>query len=154
MKQNKNCESDPTWVVASSRALVTSTFLLVYSFLQFTSGFSPGGEGSSSAAGGGGPVTLPPVPGLTTNSCCFLLSKNYWFAWGANEWPRIGEDIDLFDSQQLLRLTLWPLKGFLSWHSALQGPSTLPRALLLELQRIKNTVLFFPPGEEVQGHYQ
>ena len=108
----KNCESDPTWVVASSRALVTSTFLLVYSFLQFTSGFSPGGEGGSSAAGGGGPVTLPPVPGLTTYSCFFLVSKSLWFAWRANEWPRIGEDIDLSEFSATLSSQFMNLEGF------------------------------------------
>ena len=41
----------------------------------------------------------------------------------------------LFSSQQLPRLSLGPLEGFLSFHGALQGPSTLPRALLLELLR-------------------
>ena len=41
-------------------------------------------------------------------------------------------------SQQFPRLCLGPLKGFLSWHSALQGPA--PCALLPELQRIKDAV--------------
>ena len=39
----------------------------------------------------------------------------------------------LFSSQQLPRLSNGPLKGFLSYHGALQGLSTLPRELLLEL---------------------
>ena len=41
-------------------------------------------------------------------------------------------------SQQLPRLHLGPLKGFLGWHGALQGPLTLPCALLPELQSNKD----------------
>ena len=38
--------------------------------------------------------------------------------------PSSGNNILFRSSQQLPRLRLGPLKGFLSWHSALQGPST------------------------------
>ena len=38
--------------------------------------------------------------------------------------PRLGTTILFPSSQQLPRLRLGPLKGFLNWHSALQGPST------------------------------
>ena len=46
-----------------------------------------------------------------------------------------------WSSQELPRLRLGPLKGFLSWHGALQGPS--PHGLLPELQRKKDTLHFF-----------
>ena len=46
-----------------------------------------------------------------------------WFAWRAKEWPWVKTFL-FRSSQQLPRLSLRPLKGVLSWHGALPGPST------------------------------
>ena len=40
----------------------------------------------------------------------------------------------------LICLGCGPLKGFSSWHNALQGPSTLPQTLLREQKRNKDTI--------------
>ena len=45
------------------------------------------------------------------------------------------------------------LEELLSWHGALQGPSSLPCALLLELHRNKATGMCVVRGAEVPGHY-
>ena len=66
--------------------------------------------------------------------------------------PRQGNTFLFRSSQQLPRRHLGPLKGFLSWHGTLQGPS--PRALLPELQRYKDTVRCGALCAEVPGHRQ
>ena len=60
--------------------------------------------------------------GLTTNSIffCSLFVKYHWFAWND---PLPEKHYSLLFPQQLPHLRLGPLKGFLSWHGALQGPS-------------------------------
>ena len=55
-------------------------------------------------------------------------------------------------SQQLPRLRLGPLKGF--FDGTLHGLFKSPRALLLELQRIKDTVRRGTLCAEVLGHRQ
>ena len=63
-------------------------------------------------------------PGLLTNSiffCFSLFVKSHRFA---SMTPHRGNSILCSSSQQLPCLRLGTLKGFLSWHSALQGPST------------------------------
>ena len=67
--------------------------------------------------------------GLATNSIffCFLFVKTHRFAWRANQWPLIGEALfsSVLPATPLSMVLLSLLKGFLSWHVALQGPSTL-----------------------------
>ena len=45
--------------------------------------------------------------------------------------PRLGNAIPFRSSQQLPFLRLGALKGFLSWHDALQGPETETKELLV-----------------------
>ena len=53
-------------------------------------------------------------------------------------WSMLRDNIFLFcSSQQPPCFGLRPLKGYSRWHGALQGPSTLPHALLPELERYK-----------------
>ena len=62
---------------------------------------------------------------LTQIFFCFVFVKTHWFAWRANQLPLHRGNTVLFrSSQQLPRLRLGPLKGFLSWHCALHGHST------------------------------
>ena len=81
-------------------------------------------------------------PGLATNAIifCLLFVKDHWF--GANQWPLIGgEGIVLFVPSTIsLLMVSGPLEGFLSWHDALQGPSTTPCLLLPELWINKDNV--------------
>ena len=77
-------------------------------------------------------------PPLSVGLCCELWRvqainykearyvKYHWFVWRANQWPLVGETLfsSFPRSNSLPRLCLGPLKGFLSWHGALQGPST------------------------------
>ena len=97
--------------------------------------------GPAGPPGGGGGGGLPnPIenwarrfgihPGaagvVATNSihfCWNFCQKNQWFAWRANRWPLVVRETLFSSSQQLPCLCLGPLKGFLSWHGALQGPS-------------------------------
>ena len=55
----------------------------------------------------------------------FLFVKNHWFAWRANQWPLIGEPLfsSVPPSNSLVSVSD-PWTAFLSWHSAIQGPST------------------------------
>ena len=62
-----------------------------------------------------------------------------------------GNTILLCSSQQLPRLHLGPLKGFLSRHGALQGALDSPCALLPEVQIYKDTVRCAALGAEVPG---
>ena len=79
-------------------------------------------------------------PGLATNSIFFSLlsGKNHLFAGKANQWPLIREDIFLFHSfQQLPFLGFGPLKGFMSWHGVLHGPSTLSHHYFRNFRNIR-----------------
>ena len=68
---------------------------------------------------------------INSFSPIFLLKKS----------PPIREDTIFFSSFHLLPgLGLWSLKGFLDWHSTLQGPQTSPSMLLHDLQRYKLNV--------------
>ena len=63
-----------------------------------------------------------PLPQLSSVS--FFL-KNRRFAWRADQWPFVSWTLwSSFASQHLLSLRLGPMKCYLSWHCALQGPST------------------------------
>ena len=65
--------------------------------------------------------------------------------------PRRGNAFLFRSSQQLPRLRLRPLKGFLIWHGALQGPST--RLVRSEIQRNKDVrcaALDADPGRHQQ----
>ena len=59
-----------------------------------------------------------------------------------------------FLSQQLPHIHIGPLKGFLSSHSAIQEPSTLPCALLPEPQRYKDIFRCDAFVREVQGYHE
>ena len=55
---------------------------------------------------------------------CLLFLTKHPFALRLNHWPLTWEDKASFSSsQQFPCRGLWPLKGFLNWHSALQGPT-------------------------------
>ena len=68
---------------------------------------------------------------------CLLFVKNIDLAGEQINDPSSGKTSCalLFLPATPSRLGLRPLTGFLSWHTALHGPSTSPRALLLELKR-------------------
>ena len=59
-----------------------------------------------------------PKSGQQLNFIMFAILWNMIFAWRANQWPLIGEDIGFL----LLSFNFWPYNGFLRWHKALQGP--------------------------------
>ena len=64
-----------------------------------------------------------------------------------------GNTFLFHSSQQLAFLRLGPLKDFLSWHGALQGPSTcLVRCFRNYRETYKNTVRCTVLGAEVPGH--
>ena len=94
-------------------------------------------------------------PGLANISIfsVYFLQNNYWFPWGANQWPLVGETLFSFPSN-LLCLHLRPLKGFLSWRGALQRALDSPRALFPELQRNMDTIRCALLGNDVIGHRQ
>ena len=82
--------------------------------------FVPGSSCTSHLAG-----WMP--SGVATNSIFFwflFVKKSLICLEGKSMTPRRGNTIPFRSSQQLPRLRLRPLKGFLSWHGALQGPST------------------------------
>ena len=58
----------------------------------------------------------------------YSFCKKYWYARRSNQQKSITlstwNNFLFRSSQKLLRLCLGPLKGFMSWPSALQGPST------------------------------
>ena len=106
------------WPCPLTSLLVCTSPTQTYSSKVVASGWLSGQKSSSSPS---------PPTGLATNSIFYLstLVKTHWFAWRANQWPpRQGFTFLFCSSQQLPRLRLGPLKGFLSWHGTLQGPST------------------------------
>ena len=68
--------------------------------------------------------------------------------------PHRGNTILFRSSQQLPRLRLKPLKGFFELTRRPSRALDLPRALLPELQRYKETVRCAALGAEVPGHRQ
>ena len=68
--------------------------------------------------------------------------------------PCQGITIFFRSSQQLPRLRLGPLKGFLELTRRPSRALDSPRALLLELQRYKDPVRCAALGAEVSGHRQ
>ena len=81
-------------------------------------------------SGGNSIVNSDTEKGVANNSISFLfllyfVKKYHWFARMANYWPLSEGNVVFFSSfQQLSCLNFWLLKGFLSWHGALWGPST------------------------------
>ena len=55
---------------------------------------------------------------------CFLFVKNHQFAWKANWWSRVGERLLSSVPPSNFVSVLDPWRAFISWHGALQGPST------------------------------
>ena len=75
--------------------------------------------------------------------------KNLCFAWRANHWPLIGDTLfSVFPPSNCLG----PLKGFSSWHGALQGPST--RLVRCFLNYIDTRTPCAALGVEVPTHHQ
>ena len=68
--------------------------------------------------------------------------------------PRRGNAILFRSSQQLPRLRLGPLKGFFELTRRPSRALDSPRALLAELQRIKDIVRCAALGAKVPGHRQ
>ena len=68
-------------------------------------------------------------------SFILLFVRKHIFAWRANQWPTIDDDIDVAfvppSNSLILVSDFW--RALWSWHFALHRPSTLPCALLLEL---------------------
>ena len=67
---------------------------------------------------------------------------------------RRGNTLIFRSSQQLPRLRLGPLKGFFELTRRSSRALDSPPALLLELQRYKDTVRCAVVGAEVPGHQQ
>ena len=86
----------------------------------------------------------------------FLMFPFCDFARWANQWSLVEDTILFCSSQQLPRLHLGPLKGFLSWHGALQGPDTYLVRCLWNYRDIRTPSGGTPQARrsEVLGHRQ
>ena len=105
---------------------------MIYCRLCHLRGFRvPGAESPAGRKSGWRDVKMGQVPvvhqqvwSLTQYFFCLLFLKNHWFAWQTND-PSSWEKLFYFvpPSNSLVSV-LKLFKGFLSWHSALQGPLT------------------------------
>ena len=84
-----------------------------------------------------------------------FLVKYHWYAWKAIQWPLFAETLfSAVPPSNSLVSVLVPRRAFLSWHGALQGPSTCLVRCFRNHKRNKDTVRCAALGAQVPGHRQ
>ena len=81
-----------------------------------------------------------------------FLVKYHWFAWKAIQWPLFAETLfSAVPPSNSLVSVLVPRRAFLSWHGALQGPST---CLVRRFRNCRDTRTLSGVATEVPGNCQ